>query len=63
MSVKLGEQLKIRGRKSESVPAVILPNVCPQCDGPGYLDHINLVRETKTQTCQQCQLRWESPIT
>jgi hypothetical protein len=41
---------------------VVLPNVCPVCDGPGYLEHINLVRETKTQSCQSCSVLWESPI-
>ena len=43
-------------------PTAVLPNVCPECDGHGYLDYINLVRETKTQICQSCGLRWESPI-
>jgi uncharacterized protein (DUF983 family) len=41
---------------------VVLPNWCPQCGGAGYLDSINLVRETKVQTCQACGLRWESDI-
>jgi len=63
MSVRLGDRLKTRGKKSEGEPAVVLPEWCPDCGGAGYLDHINLVRDTKTQTCQQCQLRWESPIT
>lgn len=54
---------KIRGRKSDTKPTVVLPEVCPECGGAGYLDHINLARNTKTQSCQDCQLRWESPIT
>jgi hypothetical protein len=41
---------------------VVLPNVCPQCGGAGYLDYINLVRETKVQSCQDCTFRWESAI-
>jgi len=41
---------------------VVLPNWCPQCGGAGYLDSINLTRETKMQTCQQCGLRWETHI-
>ena len=63
MSVRLGDRLKSRVRKSDSEPAVVLPEVCPECGGAGYLDHINLVRDTKTQSCQDCHLRWESPIT
>jgi len=41
---------------------VVLPNWCPDCGGSGYLDSINLVRETKVQTCQHCGLRWETRI-
>ena len=41
---------------------VVLPNWCPQCGGAGFLDSINLTRETKTQTCQDCGERWESEI-
>ena len=63
MSVRLGERLKLRGRRSDSEPEVVLPEWCPDCGGAGYLDHINLIRETKTQSCQDCHLRWETPIT
>ena len=41
---------------------VVLPNWCPECGGSGYLDSINLIRETKVQSCQDCGLRWESRI-
>jgi hypothetical protein len=41
---------------------VVLPNWCPECGGSGYLDSINLIRETKVQSCQDCGLRWESHI-
>jgi len=41
---------------------VVLPSVCPDCGGNGYLDRINLARETKTQTCKSCGVRWESRI-
>jgi hypothetical protein len=63
MSVRLGDRLKSRGRKPDYEPAVVLPEVCPECGGAGYLDHINLVRDTKMQSCQDCHLRWETPIT
>ena len=42
-------------------PAV-LPSLCPDCGGDGYLDSINLARETKAQTCKACGTRWESRI-
>ena len=42
-------------------PAV-LPSLCPDCGGDGYLDSINLARETKVQTCKDCGVRWESRI-
>ena len=48
--------------ETEPEPTGILPGVCPDCQGPGILDHINLARETKTQTCRTCRHRWESPI-
>jgi DnaJ-class molecular chaperone len=60
LAVRLLTRKKQRTDEGENV--VILPNVCPACDGSGYLDHINLVRETKTQTCQDCGHRWESKI-
>ena len=41
---------------------VVLPDWCPDCGGVGYLDSINLERETKMQTCQGCGLRWETSI-
>ena len=56
-----------RRRRRKASPTVerqfvVLPNVCPVCEGPGYLEYINLVRETKTQTCRSCNVLWESPI-
>jgi small neutral amino acid transporter SnatA (MarC family) len=53
--------LRTRHDKLEEQPAV-LPAACPMCDGPGYLDSINLVHDFKTQTCQSCGHRWDSPI-
>jgi hypothetical protein len=59
-------RLKSRRKTVEEIaptdePA-ILPNVCPECEGPGYLDYINLARETKVQSCRDCGFRWESAI-
>ncbi|MEY2423672.1 MAG: hypothetical protein QOI95_3739 [Acidimicrobiaceae bacterium] len=60
-------QVRLRPRRkpastSFTEQTVVLPNVCPQCGGPGYLEHINLVHETKTQTCRNCNLLWDSAI-
>ena len=62
MRVPLLPILNRRGKKALGKPTAVLPNACPQCEGPGYLEYINLVRETKTQTCRECDFRWESPI-
>jgi hypothetical protein len=42
--------------------SVVLPEWCPQCGGAGYLDSINLIKETKVQSCQECGMRWEAHI-
>ena len=49
-------------RQQQSIEPMVLPSVCPQCGGPGYLEHINLVRETTTQSCAACEILWESHI-
>ena len=62
--------VRLRSRRSAREAAatetvdetVILPEWCPQCGGAGYLDSINLIRETKMQSCQECGLRWEARI-
>ena len=47
---------------SEPETTGIVPDVCPECHGPGILDHIHLTRQTKTQTCGTCRHRWESYV-
>ena len=63
MDVRLKSRRSARGATQtiEEEP-VVLPNWCPDCGGSGYLDAINLTKETKVQTCQECGLRWESHI-
>jgi hypothetical protein len=63
MDVRLRDRRRARDTTTPTTdePAV-LPNWCPECGGPGYLDSINLTRETKIQSCQECGLRWESRI-
>jgi hypothetical protein len=62
MDVRLRPRRRERTTRSIENQAVVLPNVCPECEGPGYLEYINLVRQTKTQTCRNCDFHWESPI-
>lgn len=55
-------QIGVLTRRRRPTQPVVLPSVCPQCGGPGYLEHINLTRETTTQSCSQCEILWESEI-
>lgn len=34
------------------------PGHCPKCDGPGYLDAINLTLEHQEQHCRNCGHVW-----
>lgn len=37
-----------------------LPGRCPECQNPGYLDHIDLHREVMYQHCPRCFAKWET---
>ena len=64
MDVRLRTRRSTRDAATDTIPGdtVVLPEWCPQCGGAGYLDSINLIRETKMQSCQECGLRWETRI-
>lgn len=34
------------------------PGRCPQCNGRGYLDHIDLVDRVMYQHCTECRHEW-----
>ena len=34
------------------------PGRCPQCNGRGYLDHIDLVDRIMYQHCTECRHQW-----
>lgn len=34
------------------------PGRCPECDGRGYLDHIDLVDRIMYQHCTECRHQW-----
>lgn len=34
------------------------PGRCPECDGRGYLDHVDLVDRIMYQHCTECRHRW-----
>jgi hypothetical protein len=35
------------------------PSRCPECNDPGYLDHIDLVRQRMYLHCPDCMHKWE----
>jgi hypothetical protein len=55
-------RLRTLVREPEPRPAAIVPPPCPECGAPGYLDHIDLRRETQSQHCRACRHVWSSPI-
>ena len=34
------------------------PGRCPECDGRGYLDHIDLIDRIMYQHCTECRHEW-----
>lgn len=43
-------------------PQVLEPGVpgrCPECDGFGYIDHIDMIHRTQSQHCRACGHTWE----
>jgi hypothetical protein len=57
-------------RKAQPEPAVIdlrepalefgYPTPCPECEGPGYLDGIDVNRGVMYQHCPSCWTKWET---
>jgi hypothetical protein len=35
------------------------PGRCPECDGAGYLDHIDLVDRVMYEHCRDCGHKWK----
>jgi hypothetical protein len=44
------------------MPELFGPQPCLSCGGPGYLDHVDLVRRTQTQRCRFCQTSWVTAL-
>lgn len=36
-----------------------VPGRCPECDGFGYIDHIDMINRTQSQHCRSCGHTWE----
>lgn len=36
-----------------------VPGRCPECDGYGYVDHIDMVKQYQAQHCRSCGHQWE----
>jgi hypothetical protein len=39
-----------------------LPAPCPDCGGPGFLDHIDLSTRRQHESCRACGTRWSRPV-
>lgn len=39
-----------------------LPAPCPDCDSPGYLEHIDLAARRQHERCRFCGCRWSRPF-
>jgi hypothetical protein len=37
-----------------------LPEPCPMCKGPGYLEFVDVVHNSKFEACRRCGHRWET---
>lgn len=48
--------------EASTPPHGVVPSRCPDCDGHVYLEWIDLRKETTTQACRACGLRFETPI-
>ena len=35
-----------------------VPGRCPECDGFGYIDHIDMINRTQSQHCRECGHAW-----
>lgn len=49
-------------REPEGAPAKFefgFPTRCPECDSPGYLDHIDPFKRIQFEHCPACSSRWE----
>ncbi len=40
-------------------PHAGVPGRCPQCDGFGYIDNIDMVNRHQRQHCRDCGYSWE----
>lgn len=56
-----GDDVVIDLREPAPAPKLVwgAPTPCPDCDGRGYLDHIDLHREVMYIHCVVCGLRYE----
>ncbi len=36
-----------------------VPGRCPECDGFGYIDHIDMTHRFQSQHCRECNHAWE----
>jgi hypothetical protein len=39
---------------------VVLPAPCPSCEGPGYLEFVDVANGVMFEACRRCGIRWEA---
>ena len=47
----------VEPRRRAAVQAGV-PGRCPECDGFGYIDHIDMINRTQSQHCRECGHAW-----
>lgn len=47
-----------RDFKLDEVTEEALPQPCPVCDGPGYLEFLDVTHAVKHEACRRCGYRW-----
>lgn len=56
-TVSLAERIEPKPAAPAHQPGV--PGRCPECDGFGYIDHIDMINHFQSQHCRSCGHEWE----
>ena len=54
---RIGTEADTEDRHRSAVQAGV-PGRCPDCDGFGYIDQIDMIHRTQTQHCRDCGHVW-----
>ena len=50
----------LRNVSLDGVTEDALPKPCPLCNGPGYLEVVDVVHAVKHEACRRCGHRWDT---